>query len=373
VVRLKIALTGGGTGGHIYPALSLWSYLHAKHPEATALYIGTSKGLEKDIVSHTDLPFVEVSAAGLQRQLSVSAVKTAVTTLKGYFEAKRALKSFQPDVVVGMGGYVTLPVMYAANSLHIPSVIWEGNARPGLTNQLCARKVDAVALCFDGGETWFRGARKLVVTGNPRASEVLSVTAQQKKEAREKYHILANQKLILIYMGSRGAGTVNRVITELLPKFAIRPDWRVMFVTGDRDFETTLASIGELPPHITLHPFLYDMAHILPCSDVVISRAGSATLSEICALGIASILIPSPYVTANHQEENAKRLSLRMAAAMIRESELTTDGLWVQLENMLDHELGKTMAAHALALSTPKAVQNLYDLVMAASTQTING
>lgn len=364
---MKIALTGGGTGGHIYPALSLWTYFKSKQSTAQALYLGTEQGLEKGIVRHTDLPFIEISAAGLKRQLSLSALKTAATTYKGYWQAKRALKKFQPDVVVGMGGYVTLPVIYAANSLHIPTVIWEGNARPGLTNQLCAKKADAVALCFDGGEGWFRGAKKLIVTGNPRASEMVAVTSEEKRAARSKYQISSQQKLILIFMGSRGAETVNRVITELLPRFSSRSDWRVMFITGERDYESTVQSAGLLPSHVTLHPFVYDLAQLLPNSDVVISRAGSATLSEICALGIASILIPSPYVTANHQEENAKRLAVRKAAIMMRESELTKDALWAQLEDLLDRDVAKALAANALALSTPRAVQSLYDVVMSVS------
>ncbi|WAH35534.1 undecaprenyldiphospho-muramoylpentapeptide beta-N-acetylglucosaminyltransferase [Alicyclobacillus dauci] len=360
---MKVVFTGGGTGGHIYPALSLWHYMQSQPGAWEAHYIGTREGLEQSIVGKTDIPFEEVEAAGLRRQVSLSALRTLVKTARGYFQAKRLLKQWKPDVVVGTGGFVTLPVIFAAHALRIPSVVWEGNARPGLTNQLCARRTNAVAISFEGSERFFSKAKRVVLTGNPRGSEVLQIDTRAKREALDNYRILRDQKVVLIFTGSRGSESVNDVITKLLPRFAEHDDWRVIFVTGERHYDQIAASLHDLPRHVTVHPFLYDMPSLLPHVDLVISRAGSSTLAEVCSLGIASILIPSPYVTANHQEENAKRLVDKGAASMIREADLTEDRLWEAIETRMHDDALSEMKACAKANGMPDAVNRFYQIV----------
>lgn len=361
---MRIVFTGGGTGGHIYPALTLWKYLKSQQPDAKALYIGTKKGLEKDIVTKTDIPFISISAAGLKRQFSLAAFKTALETYRGYQSAKRILRKWKPDIVLGTGGYVTLPVVFAAHHLGIPSVVWEGNAHPGLTNQLCAKRAAAVAVSFDHTDTWLRGAKRIVLTGNPRASEVLHVSETDKKAACNQYQLSANRPTILIFSGSRGAETVNRVVVELMGQFSSRPDWRVIFVTGEKHFRSISGLLPNLPNHISVLPFIYDMPSLLPSVNVVVTRAGSATLAEICSLGVASILIPSPYVTANHQEENAKRLSEKNAAILLREQDLTKDTLWASLIHVVDNGAGQVIRDNAKRLATPNAAEDLYQLIM---------
>ncbi|SDW61488.1 UDP-N-acetylglucosamine-N-acetylmuramylpentapeptide N-acetylglucosamine transferase [Alicyclobacillus hesperidum] len=363
---MKVVLTGGGTGGHIYPALSLWRYMQRRIDPLDCLYIGTRNGLEQSIVRPLDLPFVTVDAAGLRRQVSLQAVRTLLVTARGYFQARRLLRRFRPDVVVGTGGFVTLPVVFAAKSLGIPSVIWEGNARPGLTNQLCARKSEAVAVCFPESERYFRGARRVVLTGNPRASEVISVDSAAKRQALDTYRILRGQKVVLIFTGSRGSESVNRMIAQMLPRFAQHPDWRCLFVTGEAHYDETVRELGALPRNVSIHPFISDMPSLLPHVDLIISRAGSSTLAEICALGIASILIPSPYVTANHQEENARNLVHAGAALMIREQDLTVDRLWDGVVDLLKPDKLAVMKERAKSFGQPEAVERLYDLVMSA-------
>jgi len=369
---MKVVFTGGGTGGHIYPALSLWQHMKTVHPDASALYIGTNEGLERGIVSRTELPFCAISAAGLKRQLNLSAAKTAGKTLRGYFQAKRHLRTFKPDVVVGTGGYVTLPVIYAARALGIPSVIWEGNARPGLTNQLCARRATAVAVVFPDSRKWFRkDAAHVRVTGNPRASEVLQVKQADIDAMTRAHNVQPTQKLILVYAGSRGAETVNRVMAKMAERFSTRPTWRLMVVTGEKHFATAQIAFGQCPANVELVPFFYDMPAVLPRADVVITRAGSSTLAEICALGLASILIPSPYVTANHQEQNAQQLASVGATRMLREADLTPDVLWNELVKLLDGGEAEQVRNAARSLATPNAVESLYDLVMATVSDAV--
>jgi UDP-N-acetylglucosamine--N-acetylmuramyl-(pentapeptide) pyrophosphoryl-undecaprenol N-acetylglucosamine transferase len=365
---MRILLTGGGTGGHIYPALSLWDYIKKKYPDAQVLYIGSENGLERDIVGHAGLPFRMIPAAGLKRQLSLSALRTFFTTYQGYRQAKQILKEFRPDIVVGTGGYVTLPVIYAAASRGIPSVIWEANARPGLTNQLCARKADVVAIAFQDTERWFKGAKRVVFTGNPRASEVLITTEDAMRAARNRYAIDEGVKLIVCYMGSRGSETVNHVMTQLIPRFAARPDWQLLFATGSAHHDKVMSGLSGIPKNVKVLPFIHDMPSILPMADAVITRAGGATLAEICSLGLASILIPSPYVTANHQEENARRLVEKGAAVMLKESELSPSRLWEELLRLLDTNSGENIRKRAKDIATPDAVDRLAKIV----EQTLN-
>jgi UDP-N-acetylglucosamine--N-acetylmuramyl-(pentapeptide) pyrophosphoryl-undecaprenol N-acetylglucosamine transferase len=363
---MRIVLTGGGTGGHILPGLTLWRYIEKRHPAAEVLYIGTERGLERGIVTRAGLPFATVEAAGLKRQVSLDALRTFLVTYRGYRQAIRELERFHPDVVVGTGGYVTLPVVFAAAKLGIPSVVWEANARPGLTNLLCARRATAVAISFPDSEAWFRRANKVVLTGNPRASEVVAVSPQQLREARDKYGFDQGKPLILVFAGSRGAETVNEVMVRLLPRFRERPQWQLFYVTGEAHYEQVRAAAGELPDNVRLFPFIDDLPALLPQVTAVVTRAGGATLAEICSLGLAAILIPSPYVTANHQEENAKRLADRGAAVLLREAELTPARLWQALTEVVDGRLGPSLREAARRLATPHAVEELYNTVIEA-------
>ncbi len=363
---MRVILTGGGTAGHIYPGLTLLRYMERVLDSVEVLYIGSENGLEKDLVGRTEIPFAAIPAAGLKRQLSLSGLKTAWKTYRGYRKAKQLLRTFRPDVVVGTGGYVTLPVVFAAASMDIPSVVWEGNARPGLTNQLCARKAYGVAVSFPGTERFFPKANRVVLTGNPRASEVREVNAEHMARARNTYHILAEKKLILCFAGSRGAETVNEVLVQLIPRFSQRPDWQLLYVTGEKHFETVKSKVAQIPDNVQILPFIHDMPALLPQAHAVVTRAGSSTLAEICSFGVPSILIPSPYVTANHQEENAKRLMDRGAARMIREKDLTPDTLWTALTQILTTDEGDSLRQAAKNLGTPDAVERLYQLVQEA-------
>ncbi|MCL6594464.1 MAG: undecaprenyldiphospho-muramoylpentapeptide beta-N-acetylglucosaminyltransferase, partial [Alicyclobacillus sp.] len=354
---------------HIYPALTVWRELQRRCEQVEVLYIGTASGLEQTIVPRAGVPFATIPAAGLKREVSLAALRTAWTTWRGFRQAKRLLRRFRPDVVLGTGGYVTLPVVYAARALRVPVVVWEGNARPGLTNQLCAVKAHTVAVAIPGTERWFRRARRVVCTGNPRASEVLKVDPLRQADACARYRLDPQRQWVVAFAGSRGAETVNRVWLELLPRFAERPDWGLLYVTGQAHYAQVSAAVeaAGVPANVRLVPFIDDMPPVLRQAAVVVTRAGSSTLAEICALGLAAVLIPSPYVTANHQEENARRLVERGAARMIRESDLTAAQLWQELTSLLDDGGAVKLRQAAKALATPQAAADLCELVLAAA------
>lgn len=357
---MKIAISGGGTGGHIYPALALVRELKKNHPDAEFLYIGTEKGLENKIVPREGIPFETIDITGFKRSLSMENFKTVMRFFKGVKKSKQLLKEFRPDVVIGTGGYVCGPVVYAASRLNIPSIIHEQNSVAGLTNKFLSRFVTKVAICFEEASDAFP-SEKIVFTGNPRAQEVVGIDAP---DVLQKYGLDPEKQTVLVFGGSRGARGINEAIETILPKWDQRA-YQLLYVTGDVHYEKIKDTLPNLGNHISVVPFIYDMPSILNAVDLVVSRAGATTLAELTALGLPSILIPSPYVTANHQEKNARALEKNGAAVVITEAELrNTDMMQVIDSIILDAEKLKAMRFEAKQMGTPDAADRLARLVM---------
>lgn len=355
---MKIVVSGGGTGGHIYPALALIRMIKEKHPDTSFLYIGTEKGLESKLVVREGIPFQSIDITGFRRAVSYENVKTIMRFLKGVNECKKMLKEFKPDVVIGTGGYVCGPVVYAAAKMGIPSIVHEQNSVPGLTNKFLSKYVDKVAVCFEEASAYFP-AGKTVLTGNPRASEVIKASGAG---ALDKYGFASDKKTVLIFGGSRGARPINDAVSDSLKELADRP-YQVLYVTGDVHYEKVaelLQTTGK-PDNVAVEPFIHNMPDVLASCDLVVARAGATTLAELTALGIPSILVPSPYVTNNHQEKNARSLTDQDAAVLLLEKELNGSTLIKELDAVLMNELRLTkMKEKAKSLGIPDAADRLY-------------
>ncbi|MFO1445809.1 undecaprenyldiphospho-muramoylpentapeptide beta-N-acetylglucosaminyltransferase [Bacillus sp. Bva_UNVM-123] len=358
---MKIVVSGGGTGGHIYPALALIREIQKEASEAEFLYIGTEKGLESSIVSRENIPFKSIHITGFQRKLSFENVKTIFRFLKGVRDSKRLLKEFNADIVIGTGGYVCGPVVYAAAKLGIPTIIHEQNSVPGLTNKFLSKYVDRIAICFEEAAPFFP-KDKVVLTGNPRASEVLG---HDGTKGRLSAGLKINQPVVLIVGGSRGAKPINEAVLKSLAELGEKP-YQVLYITGDVHYDEVqkeVALIGS-PKNVIIKPFIYNMPEILSGTDLTVARAGATTLAELTSLGIPSILIPSPYVTNNHQEKNAKALSEHGAAVLLLESELTGKKLTEQMDQILmDKKKLSEMKNAAKELGIPDAANRLYALM----------
>lgn len=326
---MRVVVSAGGTGGHIYPALAIINKIKEKEPDSEFLYIGTTDRMEATIVPEMGYNYVGVEIKGLNRHNPFKNISVLKAFLKAIKTAKKEIKKFNPDIVLGVGGYVTLPVLYAAHSLKIKTFIHEQNSIPGLSNKLLNKKVDAIGVSLPSSLNHF-DKKKTTYTGNPRSEEVISVAKVDKK----KYGLSKNKKLVLFVMGSLGSKTVNDMMKEILPKFS-KKDYEVLFVTGKNYFEE-YENIKNLPDNVKLVPYLNDMLGIMKDTDLIISRAGASTISEITALGLPSILIPSPYVTHNHQEENAKVLENNGASIIIREKELNAEVLLDKIDLILN-------------------------------------
>lgn len=358
---MKIVVSGGGTGGHIYPALALIKEIQKHHSDVEFLYIGTERGLESSIVRREGIPFQSIHITGFKRKLSVENVKTVMRFMKGVSKSKELLRDFQADIVIGTGGYVCGPVVYAASKLGIPTIIHEQNSLPGLTNKFLARYVDKVAICFEEAKKYFP-EHKVVLTGNPRASEVMGKSAEK---GRHSLGIDASKPCVLIFGGSRGARPINEAVTEALPLFSMR-NYQVVYVTGDVHYDQVIAKVEEksIGSNVTIKPFIHNMPEVLAAVDLVVSRAGATTIAEITALGLPSILIPSPYVTANHQEVNARSLSEHDAAVLLLEKDLSSEKLIQEIDHiLLKNERLDKMKQAAKALGIPDAAERLFQEV----------
>lgn len=358
---MKVVVSGGGTGGHIYPALALINEIKKHQSNVEFLYIGTEKGLENDIVKRAGIPFKAVEITGFKRKLSFENVKTVTRFLRGVQLSKKYLKEFKPDVVIGTGGYVCGPVVYAASKLKIPSVIHEQNSLPGITNKFLARFVDKVAICFEEAKKYFP-EHKVVLTGNPRASEVLG---QDATKGRQSLGLKENVKTVLIFGGSRGAKAINEAVLHMMPSLKNK-SYQIVYVTGEVHYTKVMEEMKSLKDStgVIIKPFLHNMPEVLSSVDLIVSRAGATSLAEITALGIPSILIPSPYVTANHQVENAKSLSDHDAAIMLREQDLNGESLLTKIEEIvLDDQKLTAMKQASKKLGIPDAATRLYQVM----------
>jgi UDP-N-acetylglucosamine--N-acetylmuramyl-(pentapeptide) pyrophosphoryl-undecaprenol N-acetylglucosamine transferase (EC 2.4.1.227) len=357
---LKIIVTGGGTGGHIFPALAFIRLVKQMEEEAEFLYIGTEKGLESKIVPRADVPFRTIDISGLKRSLSPENVKTAIKLVRSIRESKRIIKDFRPDLVLGTGGYVCGPVVFAAARLGIPTVIHEQNSIPGLTNKILSRFVDKVAISFRETAQFFP-REKVAWTGNPRATEVAGTDG---KKWRMAQGLPRGKKLVLIFGGSRGARPINEAVIQMLPELGMRP-YEVLYVTGEIHYQRVMeeARIAGEPENVKIVPFIHNMPEVLAAADLVVSRAGATSIAELTAIGVPAILIPSPYVTANHQLKNAELLAKNGAAIVLPESELNGIRLMNEMDRIIrdDARLIK-MKESAKRIGVPNAGFLLYDL-----------
>ncbi len=338
---MKVLFVGGGTGGHINPALAMAGYLKRREPDAEILYVGAEGGMECRLVPAAGYEIKTIKISGFQRKITfqnfIRNAKTVVRMFTSTAQAKKIIKEFSPDVCVGTGGYVSGPVIRAAAKMKIPCVIHESNAYPGVTTKMLAHSVDTVMLAVEDAKKFFDSKVNCEITGNPVRAEVLEAA---KEESRRKLG-LDDRPLILSFGGSLGAAALNRSVGEMLKLSAKEKKYQHIhgYGTHDDDFKKQIKSYGitkDTDPQIQLLEYIHDMPTVLSAADIVIGRAGAMTLTEIEAKGKASILIPSPNVAENHQFHNANALVNRGAAEMIEEKNLNGEILFKTIENIIN-------------------------------------
>lgn len=341
---MRVLVTGGGTGGHINPALAAANYLKDKHG-AEILFVGTEKGLEKKLVPKDGFPIRFIEVEGLLRKLSVQNLKIAAKYLKAISASKKIIREFKPDVVIGTGGYVCAPVLSAAHALHIPTVIHEQNVIPGVTVKMAARYVDCIAISFQDTLKYLpqKLHKKCVLTGNPIRENMMMLSYES---ARRKLN-LDSRPFLFMFGGSLGAQKLNETMTAFLNQ-ADTSQFQFCAGTGERYYEETMAKIdrSKLGQNVKILPYIFNMDVVMRAADVVVARAGALTISELCALGKPSILIPSPNVAHNHQEYNARSLEKEGAAVVLTEKELTPERFCDAVETLLKNRIDRQKMAN---------------------------
>lgn len=357
---MRIVLSGGGTGGHIYPAISIAEHCLKEQPDTELLYIGSTRGLEKDIIPAHHIRFESIEITGFRRKLSLDNVKTIVRFMKGVTRSKQILQSFKPDIVVGTGGYVCGPVLYAAAKLGIPTLIHEQNIIPGLTNTFLSRYVDSIAVSLQGSEQNFPKAKHVIYTGNPRAT---AVSQADRTKGWKSLGLEEGRKIVIVVGGSGGAKAINDAMIEMVGELERLPDTQFIYVTGKAYYEATSNSIDNLtdcPTNLQVIPYIDNMPEVLAATSLIVNRSGASFLAEITSLGIPSILIPSPNVTNNHQEKNARWLEGEGAAEVILEQNLDGSLLFNTIERIMNDPVrAEHLSNNAKKMGQPDAAERI--------------
>ena len=359
MTKMRIIVSGGGTGGHIYPAMALIKRLKERDMIDEVLYVGTEKGLESKIVKNAGLNFKTIEIRGFKRKVTLENVKVVELFLSSIRKSKKIIKEFKPDIVVGTGGYVSSAIVYAAHTMHIPTVIHEQNTIAGVTNKFLAHFVDKIVIAFPEAIDQFSEKKKIIFAGNPRAQEVVNI---QKNDRLKEFNLAADKPTVMIFGGSRGATPINDATIESMNNF-LKADYQVLFVTGRVHYDGVVKKIDSKylnSANISVLPYIDNMPEILPDINLIVGRSGATSIAEITALGIPSIFIPSPYVTHDHQTKNAMSVSKVGAAKLIPEAELTPEVLFSEVDAIMSNKkLQEEMSEKSKKIGVPDAADRL--------------
>lgn len=359
MTKFRIIVSGGGTGGHIYPAMALIKRLKERDMIEDVLYVGTENGLESKIVTSAGIDFKTIKISGFKRKLTLQNVKVLQMFLSSIGRSKKIIKEFKPDIVVGTGGYVSSAVVYAAHKLHVPTVIHEQNTIAGITNKFLGRFVDKIAIAFKQAANQFPEKQKLVFTGNPRAQEAATI---QKNDRLQDFDLQADRPTVMIFGGSRGAEPINNAVIKALPKFC-QADFQLLFVTGRVHYDEVKNRIDKKyldADNFSIQPYIENMPEVLPDLKLIVGRSGATSIAEITALGIPAIFIPSPYVTHDHQTINANSVAENGAAKVIAEKDLTAEKLFQTVSDiMTDNKVLQNMSDASKENGVPDASDKL--------------
>lgn len=368
---MKIIFAAGGTGGHINPALAAAGEIREKHPDAEILFIGTKDKMEARLVPAAGFDFKTIEISGFYRQLTLENIKRNIKTLSHLLssskEAKKIIKEFKPDVVVGFGGYVSGPVLREAQKLSIPTAIHEQNAYPGITNKALAKNADAVMLAAPKAAQYLECKNEPIVTGLPVRGELLRA---DRALSRAELGVKENQTLVLSMGGSLGAEAINKAMVSLIAANHQNKELYFLHATGQFGLwvPDKLREAGVDPDkedNVEIREYINDMARCMSAADIVICRAGASSLSEIEALGKASILIPSPNVAENHQYHNAMALVEKDAALLIEEKDLTEQSLQAAFDSLSkNREKLLETAKNAKSLSIGNAKEKIAQIIV---------
>ncbi len=360
--NIRVIISGGGTGGHIFPAISIANALQEEDSSIEILFVGANNRMEMERVPAAGYNIKGLPIVGFQRKITFKSITFFFKLFRSLFKASRIIKEFKPDVAVGVGGYASGALLYMAAIKGIPSLIQEQNSYPGMTNKLLKNKAKKICVAYPNMERFFP-KEKIILTGNPVRSDILSI-ADKKKEGLEHFDFEINKKTIVVLGGSLGARTLNRSLIKDLDKL-IKSDVQVLWQTGKfyiNEVEEVLKTVDA--PNIKAVAFISRMDLAYAAADVIISRAGAGTISELCLVGKACILVPSPNVTEDHQTMNALQLSNNNAAILIKDVEAGEKLVNEALNLISDKEASKKLSDNIYKMRLPDSAKLIADEVL---------
>lgn len=357
--KLKFILSGGGTGGHIYPAVAIANELKSRFPEAEFLFVGAKDKMEMQKVPQAGYKINGLWIAGLQRKLTLQNAMFPLKLVSSLWTSRQILKSFKPDVVIGTGGFASGPLLQMANSLNIPTVIQEQNSYPGITNKLLSKKANAICVAYENLERFFP-KDKIVFTGNPVRQDLLDV-ATKTAEGKAYFKLDVNKKTLLVLGGSLGARRINQLIAKELD-FLLESGVQVFWQCGKLYFDE-YQHFNE-KENVQVVAFIDRMDLIYAAADFVISRAGASSVSELCLVGKPTIFIPSPNVAEDHQTKNAKAIADKNGAILLKESELDATFETTFSDLISNEDLQLTLSQNIKKLAKPNATKDIVEQIV---------
>lgn len=364
---MKVIIAAAGTGGHINPAIAIANKIKEEDKKSDIIFIGTTRGLENSLVPRAGFKLKTIEAYGLSKKISIDNIKKMYRTYKGYGEAKKIIKEFKPDVVIGTGGYICGATILAAHKLGIPTVLHESNSFPGKAIKMLAKKTDTILVSFEDAENRIKNAKKIVFTGTPVKIKKMDYNISERKAILKQAGLKEDKPIVLIFGGSQGAKKINETILGII-KDKKNKEYQVIWATGPKQYdvikqelEDNNISINNIS-NFKIFPYIYNMEEIMNISDLIVSRSGAMTITEISNLGKPSILVPLPNVSGNHQLYNAKVLEKIQAAKIILNDELDENKLNGEIEKIvLSKDKMNEMGKNALKASTKDVENKIYN------------
>ena len=357
---MKIIIAAAGTGGHINPGIAIANTIKQHNPEAQIIFIGTPRGLENDLVPRSGYNLRTINAYGIRRTISISNLKNAIHTLKSYREASKIIKEIKPDIVIGTGGYICGPVFSSAIKLKIPTLMHESNAFPGVAVKLYSKKVDTILVAFEDARKRLPKAKNVVVTGTPTKVEKLYLSNEQKNNIKKQFNINNELPIVVVFGGSQGAESINKCFIEIINK-KLNKEYQIIWGVGQKNFEDVRNSI-KAQFNVSLVPYIYNMEEVLNLTDLVVSRSGAMTITEVAKCGKPAIFIPYPFATENHQEYNAKVLTDVNAGRLILDKDLNCNILNKEITDIIsDKEKLENMGKNAEKISIKNVEEKIYE------------
>ena len=358
----KFIVSGGGTGGHIYPAIAIADEIKRREPDAEILFVGANGRMEMEKVPKAGYPIEGLSISGLPRKISLDLIKFPFKVAFSILKARKIVKNFKPDMVIGTGGYASAPTLHAASGLGIPTLLQEQNSFPGKTNKSLARKASAICVAYSGLDKIFN-SDKVIETGNPIRAEIFQ-QLPSKKEALEFFGLPEGKKTILSIGGSLGSRNLNKAWEEQIEEIKTASDVQLIWQTGSSDYMGLIQKEKLKSDSIKILEFIYEMRMAYAAADVIVSRAGAIAISELCLVGKPVILLPLPWAAEDHQTKNAEALVKENAAIMIKDPEANQKLVPTVLELLHNDSKMSNLAQNISQLAKPNATKDIVDIIL---------